>query len=529
MALPDLRVRIGADTGQLDRAIGATQGKLKDFARNVAITVGGALTIGLVRDTLRATAQLDNLSKLAGISVERFQELAIGVRQFGVEQDKLADILKDVNDKFGDYMQTGAGPLADFFEKIAPQVGLTAAQFADLSSEQKLGAYIDALRRANVAQDDMTFYMEALANDATILVGAFEDNAAAMQEMIDKAREMGIILDEQAIAKAKEANAQFDLMTTVIGQNLKTAIIELGPILVTVTEQIANLTSAVRSFFEPIIEFNRMSGDLDAAANRLFQNRPPATLPTTVIDGPPSLGPPGSMTLEEAFNARMQQAINRAMIENPAGFSPADPSPGFQPPGGILRPPMRPEGLTKPLQDTAAAARTVSSALADVSDNAANVQTSLNSIGMAAKNAFVNFVTGASTAKQALSQLASSMAAMFAERAFMSLFGGFSFFRAPSFAGGGYTGSGPRSGGMDGRGGFPAILHPNETVVDHTRGGAGGMVRVIVEEAPGFATRVRTEAQGVAVQVVQAGIQQYDRLVAPATQRRVAADPRRVG
>jgi hypothetical protein len=59
MALPDLRVRIGADTGQLDRAIGATQGKLKDFARNVAITVGGALTIGLVRDTLRATAQID--------------------------------------------------------------------------------------------------------------------------------------------------------------------------------------------------------------------------------------------------------------------------------------------------------------------------------------------------------------------------------------------------------------------------------------------------------------------------------------
>jgi hypothetical protein len=272
-----------------------------------------------------------------------------------------------------------------------------------------------------------------------------------------------------------------------------------------------------------------MSGDLDAAANRLFQNRPPATLPTTVIDGPPSFGPPGSMTLEEAFNARMQQAIDRAMLENPAGFSPADPSPGFQPPGGILIPPMRPEGLTKPLQDTAAAARTVSSALEDISDNAANVQTSLNNIGVAAKNAFVNFVTGASTAKQALSQLASSMAAMFAERAFMSLFGGFSFFRAPSFAGGGYTGSGPRSGGMDGRGGFPAILHPNETVVDHKRGGAGGMVRVIVEEAPGFATRVRTEAQGVAVQVVQAGIQQYDRLVAPATQRRVAADPRRVG
>lgn len=47
-----------------------------------------------------------------------------------------------------------------------------------------------------------------------------------------------------------------------------------------------------------------------------------------------------------------------------------------------------------------------------------------------------------------------------------------------SFDGGGYTGSGSRTGGVDGKGGFPAVLHPNETVVDHTRasGGGGGTV-----------------------------------------------------
>ena len=45
----------------------------------------------------------------------------------------------------------------------------------------------------------------------------------------------------------------------------------------------------------------------------------------------------------------------------------------------------------------------------------------------------------------------------------------------PSFDGGGFTGGGSRSGGIDGKGGFPAILHPNETVLDHTRGqGVGG-------------------------------------------------------
>jgi DNA-binding phage protein len=37
------------------------------------------------------------------------------------------------------------------------------------------------------------------------------------------------------------------------------------------------------------------------------------------------------------------------------------------------------------------------------------------------------------------------------------------------FDGGGYTGSGPRSGGLDGKGGFLAMMHPQETVVDHTK------------------------------------------------------------
>jgi len=43
-----------------------------------------------------------------------------------------------------------------------------------------------------------------------------------------------------------------------------------------------------------------------------------------------------------------------------------------------------------------------------------------------------------------------------------------------SFDGGGYTGMGSRAGGVDGKGGFPAILHPNETVIDHTKGQSMG-------------------------------------------------------
>jgi lambda family phage tail tape measure protein len=45
------------------------------------------------------------------------------------------------------------------------------------------------------------------------------------------------------------------------------------------------------------------------------------------------------------------------------------------------------------------------------------------------------------------------------------------------FDGGGFTGYGSRAGGLDGKGGFIAMLHPNETVLDHTKGqGMGGAV-----------------------------------------------------
>lgn len=50
----------------------------------------------------------------------------------------------------------------------------------------------------------------------------------------------------------------------------------------------------------------------------------------------------------------------------------------------------------------------------------------------------------------------------------------------PSFDGGGYTGGGGRSGGLDGRGGFLGVLHPGETVVDHRRGGGAGGPSVTV-------------------------------------------------
>ena len=65
--------------------------------------------------------------------------------------------------------------------------------------------------------------------------------------------------------------------------------------------------------------------------------------------------------------------------------------------------------------------------------------------------------------------------------------------RSQSFEGGGFTGHGSRTGGVDGKGGFPAILHPNETVIDHTKGrvSSGGTEAVVVNQTINVTTGVQ--------------------------------------
>src|SRR5690606_25962676 len=83
--------------------------------------------------------------------------------------------------------------------------------------------------------------------------------------------------------------------------------------------------------------------------------------------------------------------------------------------------------------------------------------------------------------------------------------------RLPSFDGGGSTGFGSRSGGIDGKGGFPAILHPNETVVDHAKGGGGGTqnVNVTVGVSVDQDGNLQAYVKEVATETTQRGIDTY--------------------
>ncbi|MCK4957753.1 MAG: hypothetical protein KAT00_00095 [Planctomycetes bacterium] len=184
--------------------------KLTDSAKNVAKWGAAAAaaaavgTIAITKETAAAAKEVENLSRLLGISSTEFQRNAAAAKSVGIEQDKLADIYKDTSDKVGDFLTTGAGPMIDYFEKVAPKIGQTAEEFRNLSGPQALQKYMDGLEEANLSQSEMTFFMEAIASDATLLIPLLADGGAEFERLGERADAAGAILSAIDIEKLNQ-------------------------------------------------------------------------------------------------------------------------------------------------------------------------------------------------------------------------------------------------------------------------------------------------------------------------------------
>jgi lambda family phage tail tape measure protein len=226
-------VRIEATTAQLRQELARSEGAVSDTAQNIdrslgqvdsafdrlnanARTVGQAVTsvfdqigagnvaaagsiaglVALTTSTIDYAKEVKNLSALANSTVEDFQRMSYGAKTVGVEHDKLSDILKDTTDRVGEFLQRGGGEMSDFFNEIAPKIGVTAGQFADLSGPQALQLYYSSLEKAGLNQQQLTTYMESMADEATALIPLLRNNGKGFTDLGDQAEHAGAVISE---------------------------------------------------------------------------------------------------------------------------------------------------------------------------------------------------------------------------------------------------------------------------------------------------------------------------------------------
>ena len=222
MAKTSILLKMGLDTSKVKASLEKTKKNIGAFSSNaisklggVAKIAAGSLVAGFVASAKAAMdygRELKNLSKVSGASFDEFQRMTLGARSVGVENEKLADIFKDVNDKLGDFAQAGSGPMKDFFEFIGPAVGVTIKDFQKLSGPEALQLYYDSLEQVNLNQQDMTFYMEAIASDAALLMPLLKDGGKAWEEYSKKMEEAGLMMDEEMVAKLEKANLKLEIL-----------------------------------------------------------------------------------------------------------------------------------------------------------------------------------------------------------------------------------------------------------------------------------------------------------------------------
>ncbi|MET9344974.1 hypothetical protein, partial [Nonomuraea sp. NPDC003804] len=187
------------------------------------LATAGTAVLGWTRQLVDASAELEKFSRLSGTNEQVFQRMAAGAATVGIQQDKLADIFKDTQDKLGDFLQTGGGAMKDFFEQIAPRIGLTAKELQHLSGPEVLQRYYSALEQAGASQAEMVFYMEALASDSSMLAPLLARNGEGFRKWGDEAQRLGAVLDADTLKAMKEVKEQSNLIQLAF-QGLKNEV-----------------------------------------------------------------------------------------------------------------------------------------------------------------------------------------------------------------------------------------------------------------------------------------------------------------
>ncbi|MGD9698496.1 hypothetical protein [Acinetobacter sp.] len=255
----DLIAKIGGFTGPIKGAEKQSKLSFENMRKHVntygTMAVASAAAVGagilaMANEYANAARELQTFASISNTTTQEFQKMAVGAETMGISSEKLADQLKDFNEKLGEFITIGSGGAVDFFEQIAIKTEGSAEgarklalEMQNLSGPQALQLYVDKLEDAGVTQQQMSFYLESMASDTTNLIPLLKDGGKGFEYWADAAERAGVIMDEHAIGKANELRVQMDLLNLQV-QGVKNQFIQgLMPALVSVGDGLSDATT----------------------------------------------------------------------------------------------------------------------------------------------------------------------------------------------------------------------------------------------------------------------------------------------
>ncbi|MGG5825944.1 hypothetical protein [Aeromonas salmonicida] len=223
----DFSRNINDNFTSVDGAINQMMGSMRGmsgggFAVGIgAIAAAGVAAAGglsmMAIETMKAQKELERAAKLAGSSVEEFSKLAIVAQQNGLEIDKLGDIYKDVFDRVGDYVTAGTGPLQDFFDAIKGKSDFTIDDLIGKSAPEALSAIASELERVGASTAQITFVMESIASDSTLLFDAIKNGQDGLNQALEGYATKRAMLSQGAMDDISKMDSNWSMMWNNFG------------------------------------------------------------------------------------------------------------------------------------------------------------------------------------------------------------------------------------------------------------------------------------------------------------------------
>lgn len=213
--------QLGGIIDSFNERFGSIEGGITKVGAAFAGMAVGGIAVGLgalskmAIETANADAQMAQFANRANVGVESFQVLSEAAKGLGYEQEQLADIFADMQEKLGEFSMTEGGGAADFFEALKNNTEMTDDQIRQLGKTlqgkdgiQAVQLLKDKMDELGATSQEQRFVFESLASDLTNLLPLFEDGGDLLAAYDEELRQAGIITSKEAIEQSRFLAAQ---------------------------------------------------------------------------------------------------------------------------------------------------------------------------------------------------------------------------------------------------------------------------------------------------------------------------------
>ncbi|CZT34609.1 lysozyme [Rhizobium sp. 9140] len=218
-------------TTRVNQALAQTSSRIGTFGKAFVTGLAAGAAIGALEgirqaviDSTKSVLEMSDQAKRAGVSFKAFQELKFVAEQNRIGIDSLTDGLKEMSLRADEFIKTGAGSAAESFRRLGYNASELARKLQD--PDQLFLEIIGKLQRLDKAAQIRISDELFGGTGGEQFVQLLTKGEAGIRAQIKAANDLGIVMDDQLIAKAEEVDQQFNVIANTIGTHLKSAIVE---------------------------------------------------------------------------------------------------------------------------------------------------------------------------------------------------------------------------------------------------------------------------------------------------------------